>query len=179
MSLSSIYPNTAFNRQPLGYPLTQQLPQSMSINMPLGMFQQPPKQNNELVGLHGLDSAKQFTLGPNMTAVTFDMDSDHAFIHNTDANGVMSIKILQFHVVTEEEYRKATESESPIQMTKGEYEELTGRLAAVEEELKNAKQLIRERDNSAASAYSAAGPTAKLANKPAVSNDGADVQERR
>lgn len=171
MPTSSIYPNTTFNRYMPGYPQSQPLPQSMSINMPLGMFQQPVnKQNNELVGLHGLDSAKQFTMGPNMTAVTFDMDSDHAFIHNTDANGVMSIKILQFHVVTEEEYRKATESEAPVQMTKGEYDKLTGRLKAVEEELENAKQLIRERGSSS-TCHSAAEPT----NKPAASDDGATV----
>jgi hypothetical protein len=77
------------------------------------------------------------------------MDSDHAFIHNTDSNGIMSIKILQFHVVTEEEYRKATESEAPVQMTKGEYDKLTGRLKAVEEELENAKQLIQESTSTA------------------------------
>lgn len=121
----------------------QQFP-GMQLNMPLSMFQ-PSQPSNELIGLHGLDSAKQYPMKPNTTVPTFDLDSDHAFILNTDANGVMSVKILSFKVISEEEYRKSVEAEAPIQLQRSEYNDLLDRMKNMEEELANAKQLIRER----------------------------------
>lgn len=143
MSLTSLYPQSNYHSSAVNnYP--QQFP-GMQLNMPLSMFQ-PPQPNNELIGLHGLDSAKQYPIKPNTTVPTFDLDSDHAFILNADANGVMSVKILKFKVITEEEYRKAVEAETPVQLQRSEYNDLLSRMKTMEEELKNAKQFIRERD---------------------------------
>jgi len=157
---SSALPPTYRAGTPINnYP--QQFP-GMQLNMPLSMFQ-PSQPSNELIGLHGLDSAKQYPMKPNTTVPTFDLDSDHAFILNTDANGVMSVKILSFKVISEEEYRKEVEAESPIQLQRSEYNDLLNRMKTMEEELENAKQLIRERSASA-----------KSTTEPAASYDDSD-----
>ena len=156
MPLSTFYPQ-------IGHHTTtnnpyQQIP-VMSLNMPLGLIQ-PQQPNNELIGLHGLDSAKQYPMKPNTTVPTFDMDSDHAFILNADTNGVVSVKILSFKVISEEEYRKAVESETPVQIPKSEYNDLLERIQKLEEELQDAKQSIRERGtNSTGSAKSSSKST--------------------
>lgn len=173
MSLSSIYPQSAFRPQSMGYQ-PQPIP-GMSLQMPLGVIPQQAQHNTGLIGLHGLDSAKQYPMSPNTTVPTFDLDSDHGFILDADANGVVSIKIISFHVVTEEEYRKATEAEKPIQLTKSEYEELVKRVNTLEEELKNAKQPVRTKPDSAnANAAASRGP-AKYSGKPAASVDDSAV----
>lgn len=172
MPVSAIYPQQVFRAQPNMYP-SQQVP-GMSLNMPIGLFQQPQKQSNELIGLHGLDSAKQYPMSPNTTVPTFDLDSDHAFILDADANGVVSIKILKFHVVTEEEYRKETESETPIQITKGEYDDLSNRVKMLEEELENAKQLIQTRVEPSTKPDAGRSP-AKPTVKSSVASDGANA----
>ena len=163
MSVTSLYPQSSGYRTPVNtYP--QQFP-GMQLNMPLGLFQPQPQPTNELIGLHGLDSAKQYPMKPNTTVPTFDLDSDHAFILNADSNGVMSIKILNFHVVSEEEYRKTVEADAPIQLQRSEYEGLLTRMKKVEEELDNAKQLIREHNID----------TAKPTVKPSITNSNTDV----
>ena len=149
-------------------PYPQQFP-GMQLNMPLSMFQ-PSQPSNELIGLHGLDSAKQYPMKPNTTVPTFDLDSDHAFILNTDANGVMSVKILSFKVISEEEYRKKVEAESPIQLQRSEYNDLLNRMKTMEEELENAKQLIREQSG----ADGSRSVSAKSTTKPAASYDDSD-----
>ena len=144
------YRNSAVNNYP------QQFPE-----MRLSMFQ-PQQPNNELIGLHGLDSAKQYPIKPNTTVPTFDMDSDHAFILNADANGVLSVKILSFKVISEEEYRKAVEADTPVQIPRSEYDELLNRVKNLEEELKDAKQSIRKRNGEYAAAKSAVKPAASV-----------------
>lgn len=74
MPMSSIYPQSGF-RQPAGYQ-PQAIP-GMSLNMPLGVLQ-PQQPTDSMIGLHGLDSAKQYPVKPNTTVPTFDLDSDHA-----------------------------------------------------------------------------------------------------
>ena len=143
MPMSSIYPQSGF-RQPAGYQ-PQAIP-GMSLNMPLGVLQP----TDSMIGLHGLDSAKQYPVKPNTTVPTFDLDSDHAFILNADANGVISVKILKFSIISEEEYRKEVDAEKPVQIQKSEYEDLLKRINALEEELANAKQPIRESTSTAA-----------------------------
>lgn len=142
MPVSSIYPQTttAGLSRNVPYPPQQTQVPGMSVNFP--MFQ-PPQPVNELIGLHGLDSAKQYPMRPNSTVPTFDLDSDHAFILSSDSNGVFSVKILKFSVVTEEEYRKAVEEDKPVQLAKSEYNELMERIKKLEEEAENAKQYIR------------------------------------
>ena len=137
MIFPSIYPQTGLRQQ--AYPT-----QGMSLNMPLGLFQPQQQPSNELIGLHGLDSAKQYPMKPNSTVPTFDLDSDHGFILSADANGVLSIKIIRYEVVTEEDYRKAVEADTPVQLSRSEYDSLLGRMKALEEELRNAKQPIQE-----------------------------------
>lgn len=173
MSLSSIYPQSAFRPQSMGYQ-PQPIP-GMSLQMPLGVIPQQAQHNTGLIGLHGLDSAKQYPMSPNTTVPTFDLDSDHGFILDADANGVVSIKIISFHVVTEEEYRKATEAEKPIQLTKSEYEELVKRVNTLEEELKNAKQPVRTKSDSANTNAAASRGPAKYSGKPAASVDDSAV----
>lgn len=146
MPISSIYPQSGF-RQPTGYQ-SQPIP-GMSLNMPLGVLQ-PQQPTDSMIGLHGLDSAKQYPVKPNTTVPTFDLDSDHAFILNADANGVISVKILKFSIISEEEYRKEVDAEKPVQIQKSEYEDLLKRINALEEELANAKQPIRESTSTAA-----------------------------
>lgn len=146
MPMSSIYPQSGF-RQPAGYQ-PQAIP-GMSLNMPLGVLQ-PQQPTDSMIGLHGLDSAKQYPVKPNTTVPTFDLDSDHAFILNADANGVISVKILKFSIISEEEYRKEVDAEKPVQIQKSEYEDLLKRINALEEELANAKQPIRESTSTAA-----------------------------
>lgn len=143
MSVTSLYPRQTYGNPINTYP--QQFP-GMQLNMPLGLIQTQQQSSNELIGVHGLDSAKQYPVKPNTTVPTFDLDSDHAFILNADANGVLSVKIINFHVVSEEDYRKAVEAETPVQLQKSEYEDLLTRMKKMEEELENAKQLIREQN---------------------------------
>jgi hypothetical protein len=168
MPMSSIYPQSGF-RQPTGYQ-SQPIP-GMSLNMPLGVLQ-PPQPTEGIIGLHGLDSAKQYPTKPNMTIPTFDMDSDHAFIINTDANNVPSIKILKCSIVSEEEYRKATEADKPVQIPKSEYEKLLKRIDALEEELDNAKQPVRKRNTKSNSTRST---TAELSDESSDASDAPDV----
>ena len=148
MSVSSIYPQTTTAGLPrnIQYPPQQTQVPGMSVNFP--MFQ-PQTPTNELIGLHGLDSAKLYPMRPNSTVPTFDLDSDHAFILSSDSNGVSSVKILKFSVITEEEYRKAVEEDKPIQIAKSEYEALIERVKKLEEESENAKQYIRNGRTSA------------------------------
>lgn len=157
MSLTSLYPQSNFH----GNNAVGSFPQfpGMQLNMPLGLFQPPQQINNELIGLHGLDSAKQYPMKPNTTVPTFDMDSDHAFILNADANGVVSVKILSFKVISEEEYRKTIEAEASVQLQRSEYDDLLGRMKKLEEELENAKQSIRANGT---------GGTKPAATKPSV-----------
>lgn len=163
MSVSSIYPQTTTGI-PRNIPYQSQQSQipGMSVNFPL--FQpQPPV--NELIGLHGLDSAKQYPMRPNSTVPTFDLDSDHAFILSSDSNGVSSVKILKFSVVTEEEYRKAVEEDKPVQLAKSEYDALIERVKKLEEEAENAKQYIR---NGRASAKPTSGKPATSIDAPSI-----------
>ena len=148
MSVLSNYQQTTAAGIPrnVQYPYQQAQVPGMSVNFQ--MFQ-PQTPTNELIGLHGLDSAKQYPMRPNSTVPTFDLDSDHAFILSSDSNGVSSVKILKFSVVTEEEYRKAVEEDKPIQIAKSEYEALIERVKRLEEESENVKQSIRNSRTSA------------------------------
>jgi hypothetical protein len=163
-----MYPQNSFRQQAPLYP--QQQMQGMSLNMPLGMFQPPQQSNDGVIALHGLDSAKQYPMKPNSTVPTFDLDSDHAFILDADAKGVVSIKILKFKIVSEEEYRKATASEAPIQIAKAEYDELLNRIKRLEEESANAKQLIREQAATKSSYLPAATTNESAVTKRSSSN---------
>lgn len=163
MSVSSIYPQTtaAGISRNMPYPSQQAQVPGMSVNFP--MFQ-PPQPVNELIGLHGLDSAKLYPMRPNSTVPTFDLDSDHAFILSSDSNGVSSVKILKFSVVTEEEYRKAVEEDKPVQLARSEYDALMERVKRLEEEAENAKQFIRSGNSANAGRTSTKPATGKPAN---------------
>lgn len=170
MGISSIYPYTtaAGISRNTPYPYQQSQFPAMSVNFPMGMMQQP-QQETGLIGLHGLDSAKQYPTKPNTTVPTFDMDSDHAFIIDTDANGVKSIRIINFHVISEEEYRASTEADKPIQLTQSEYKNLVDRMNTLEEELKNAQQPIRTKPDATNSNSGTDRNSAKYAGKPSTS----------
>ena len=163
MSVSSIYPQTTAAGVPRNFPYQSQQAQvpGMSVNFP--MFQ-TPQPVNELIGLHGLDSAKLYPMRPNSTVPTFDLDSDHAFILSSDSNGVSSVKILKFSVVTEEEYRKAVEQDKPVQLAKSDYDALMERMKRLEEEVENAKQSIRSGSSTNADRTSTKPTTGKPAN---------------
>ena len=163
MSVSSIYPKTTFTGTPrdFQYPYQQTQVPGMSVNIPM---LQPLQPANELIGLHGLDSAKLYPMRPNSTVPTFDLDSDHAFILSSDSNGVSSVKILKFSVVTEEEYRKAVEQDKPVQLAKSDYDALMERMKRLEEEVENAKQSIRSGSSTNADRTSTKPTTGKPAN---------------
>lgn len=125
---------------------TNQFP-GMSINIP-SMLQQPTNTPNPvLVGVHGLDSVKQFPFKPNQTLAFHDLDADFEYVVNTDVNNQPAFKILEFNEITEEEYRakysKAINAGNVV-LTSDEYETLLKRLDKLEKEVsENAKQSVQ------------------------------------
>lgn len=72
-------------------------------------------QNNGLIWVQGIEAAKSYLVAPNTTVTLWDSEGDTVYIKSTDANGVPTLRILDY---------KARDSVSPEYATKNELSEL-------------------------------------------------------
>ena len=151
------------------------------------MLQQPSNTPNPiLVGVHGLDSVKQFPFKPNQTLSFHDLDADFEYIVDTDVNNQPSFKILKFSQITEDEYReeyaKAVNKDLGLPTAEEyaalikEHNEALKRLEKLEKEVSaNAQQSIRYQKSGSNNADS----SAKSATRPANTRDVSEVKPQQ
>ena len=132
-----------------------------AINPYSGMPQLPimPQQPNNtpkpiLVGVHGFDSIKKFPTEPNQTLSFHDMDADFEYIVDTDVNNQPSYKIVEYSVISEEEYRekyKQALNKDEGLPTPEEWKKTLERLERLEKEVSenNAKQSVQYQKSNA------------------------------
>lgn len=180
---SGTIPNMA-SQSPINNPYqTNQIP-GMSINFPTLFQQQNNIPNPVLVGVHGLDSVKQFPFKPNQTLSFHDMDADFEYVVNTDVNNQPAFKILEINVISEEEYRekyaKAVKPDNVV-LTAEEYDILLKRVEKLEKEVSaNAQQPVRYQKPNANNADKSTGANAaKPANRSAGVRDASEVSAER
>lgn len=95
-----------------GFPATY--PQTYPQSYP--QFQQ---QNNPIIWIQGMESARAYQTAPNSTVVLFDSDENVIYIKSADAYGMPSIKILDYTIRDNQEKRSEI-YESPKYITKSE-----------------------------------------------------------
>lgn len=66
---------------------------------PYQTYQQPLRQDNNLVRVTGLDGAKAYQMPPNSTVALFDGGEDLMYIKSTDGAGFPTIKTFKFEAV--------------------------------------------------------------------------------
>ena len=69
-------------------------------------FQQMPtqpaaQQNNGMIWIQGLESAKAFQVAPNSTVVLWDSEQQCCYIKSADASGMPSMRILDYTIRSE------------------------------------------------------------------------------
>lgn len=181
---SGTIPNMA-NQLSINNPYQTNPISGMSINFPsLLQPQQNTAPNPVLVGVHGLDSVKQFPFKPNQTLAFHDLDADFEYIVNTDVNNQPAFKILEFNEISEEEYRekyaKAVKPDNVV-LTAEEYDTLLKRVEKLEKEVNaNAQQPVRyPRTNNTAGANKSANDSTKPAARPANARDVSAVEPQQ
>lgn len=181
--MAPLFPQTGISpniRNPFGNLYQNNQPPAMSINIPT-MLQQPTTPNPILVGVHGLDSVKQYPFGPNQTLAFHDLDADFEYVVNTDVNSQPAFKILEFNQITEEEYREKYSkmvNNGTVVLTTEEYDTLVKRVEKLEMEVNaNAQQPIRYPKS--ASGNNASATAAKPATRSTDIRDAAEVKPER
>lgn len=84
----------AYNGFPATYP--QYYPQFQQIT-PV----QNQQQNNGMIWIQGIESAKAFQVAPNSTVVLWDSEQQCCYIKSADASGMPSMRILDYTIRSE------------------------------------------------------------------------------
>lgn len=178
--MAQLFPQTGVSptiRNPFNNLYQNNQPPSMSINIPT-MLQQSSTPDPILVGVHGLDSVKQFPFKPNQTLAFHDLDADFEYVVNTDVNSQPAFKILEFNQITEEEYREKYSkmvNNGTVVLTTEEYDNLVKRVEKLEKEVNaNAQQPIRYPKSTGGNNTNAT--TAKSATRPTDIRDAAEIK---
>lgn len=82
-----------------GFPATypQYYPQYSQMS-PTPMSGTSPQQNNGMIWIQGIESAKAFQTAPNSTVVLFDSDEQVIYIKSADMQGRPSMRILDYTI---------------------------------------------------------------------------------
>lgn len=85
-----------------GFPATypQYYPQYQQM-MPTQMSGTSPQQNNGMIWIQGIESAKAFQVAPNSTVVLWDSEQQCCYIKSADASGMPSMRILDYTIRSE------------------------------------------------------------------------------
>ena len=85
-----------------GFPVTypQYYPQYQQIT-PAQMTGSSPQQNNGMIWIQGIESAKAFQVAPNSTVVLWDSEQQCCYIKSADASGMPSMRILDYTIRSE------------------------------------------------------------------------------
>lgn len=82
-----------------GFPATyQQYYPQYSQMSPTPMSGTSPQQNNGMIWIQGIESAKAFQVAPNGTVVLFDTDEQVIYIKSSDMQGRPSMRILDYTI---------------------------------------------------------------------------------
>lgn len=85
-----------------GFPATypQYYPQYSQMS-PTPMSGTSPQQNNGMIWIQGVESAKAFQVAPNSTVVLWDSEQQCCYIKSADASGMPSMRILDYTIRSE------------------------------------------------------------------------------
>lgn len=85
-----------------GFPATypQYYPQYSQMS-PTPMSGTSPQQNNGMIWIQGIESAKAFQVAPNSTVVLWDSEQQCCYIKSADASGMPSMRILDYTIRSE------------------------------------------------------------------------------
>ena len=122
MAYNNGYPATY---QPMFYPQYQQ------------PVQQPAQQNNSsIIWVQGEAGAKSYLVAPNTTVQLWDSEKQTIYLKSADASGMPSMKTLDYTI---RETPQASPSpavvNTPDYVTKAEFEQMSGQIAALRAEL--------------------------------------------
>ena len=111
--------------QPMFYPQYQQ------------PVQQPAQQNNSsIIWVQGEAGAKSYLVAPNTTVQLWDSEKQTIYLKSADASGMPSMKTLDYTI---RETPQAAPSPAvvniPDYVTKAEFEQMSGQIAALRAEL--------------------------------------------
>lgn len=86
-----------------GFPATYQqfYPQSYPQYQQAGAQMSSPQQNNGMIWIQGIESAKAFQVAPNNTVVLWDSEQQCCYIKSADASGMPSMRILDYTIRSE------------------------------------------------------------------------------
>ena len=85
-----------------GFPATypQYYPQYSQMS-PTQMSAPSQQQNNGMIWIQGVESAKAFQVAPNSTVVLWDSEQQCCYIKSADASGMPSMRILDYTIRSE------------------------------------------------------------------------------
>lgn len=85
-----------------GFPATypQYYPQYSQMS-PTPMSGTTPQQNNGMIWIQGIESAKAFQVAPNSTVVLWDSEQQCCYIKSADASGMPSMRIIDYTIRSE------------------------------------------------------------------------------
>ena len=82
-----------------GFPATY--PQYYPQYQQAGTQMSSPQQNNGMIWIQGVESAKAFQVAPNSTVVLWDSEQQCCYIKSADASGMPSMRILDYTIRSE------------------------------------------------------------------------------
>lgn len=114
-----------------GFPATYQ-----PMFYPQQYQQQQPQNNAGIIWVQGEAGAKSYLVAPNTTVQLWDSEKQCIYLKSADASGMPSMKILDYTI---REAAQPTQSpaftNSPDYVTKAEFEQMSGQIAALRAEL--------------------------------------------
>lgn len=122
MAYNNGYPATY---QPMFYPQYQQ------------PVQQPAQQNNSsIIWVQGEAGAKSYLVAPNTTVQLWDSERQSIYLKSADASGMPSMKTLDYTIrETPQAAPSPAVVNTPDYVTKAEFEQMSGQIAALRAEL--------------------------------------------
>lgn len=121
-----------------GYPATYQpmfyQPQFPSYQQ--GTQAQQQTSNSNLIWVQGEAGAKSYLVAPNTTVQLWDSEKQCIYLKSADASGMPSMKILDYTIREAAQPAQAPAfTNSPDYVTKAEFEQMSGQIAALRAEL--------------------------------------------
>lgn len=98
--------------------------------------QQPQQQNTGIIWVSGEAGAKAYLVAPNTTVQLWDSEKQTVYLKSADASGMPSMKVLDYTI---REAPQAAQTPAvaniPDYVTKAEFEQMSGQIAALRAEL--------------------------------------------
>lgn len=107
----------------------------------------PTNQTNDIIWVQGSEGAKAYLVAPNNTVTLWDSESPTIYLKTADANGVPSMRVLDFTERTENAQKSTAEHDCKCGdkfIPKEELKAINGKFDCIEEKIEELEDKIKQ-----------------------------------